>query len=361
MHTVKTMKTTAYLKTSSVSLILFLPLSFLLSAPDRDSADPLHPDSESAFKEVAFLGLVATNLSPEVSGRLGFPGNLYLNVAQVSSGGPAEKAGLKRGDVLKKLDDQILVNPEQLVALVRSKEIGDEVNLSIMREEKEKSLKVKLGSKNVTGVAGNLNRLHQFDENFNHRAFPNAQALEERLRRQIERQTRIFGQRGRNRKPVSPEIMEKFDVDGDGKLSPIERDKAIDEGAIEGKDLGFGLNLDFGPGPDFEKMIKDAQRRGGVSTWSSVTGSAKTKIVNSDADGTYEFSSEDGDKRFKVTSADGGVLFDGPVNTEDERAEMPEHLLERLETLEGSVRIRTDQRLPGLQKQNPKKKDRRAL
>ena len=349
------------MKTSSVSLILLLPLTFLLSAPERDSAGPLHPASESAQEEVAFLGLVATKLMPDIRRQLGLSGNLYLNVAQVSSGGPAEKAGLKRGDVLKKLDDQILVNPEQLVALVRSMEIGDEVNLSISREEKEKSLKVKLGRKKETGVAGNLNRIHKFDEKFNHRAFPKAQDLEERIRRQIERQTRIFGQRGRNRKPVSPEIMEKFDVDGDGKLSPIERDKAMDEGAIEGKDLGFGLNLDFGPAPDFEKMIKDAQRRGGVSTWSSVTGSAKTKIVNSDADGTYEFSSEDGDKRFKVTSADGAVLFDGPVNTEDERAAMPEHLLERLKTLEGSVRIHIDQRLPGLQKQSPNKKDRRAL
>ena len=355
------MKTTAHLKTSSVSLILLLPLTFLLSAPDRDSGDPLHPAAESAQEEVAFLGLVATKLSPDVRRQLGLSGNLFLSVVQVSPNSPAQKAGLKQGDVLKNFDDQILVNPEQLAELVRSKEIGDEVNLSILREEKEKNLKVKLGRKKETDVAGNLNRIHKFDEKFNHRAFPNAQALEERIRRQIERQTRIFGQRGRNRKPVPPEIMEKFDVDGDGKLSPIERDKAMDEGAIEGKDLGFGLNLDFGPGPDFEKMIKDAQRQSGVSTWSSVTGSAKTKIVNSDADGTYEFSSEDGDKWFKVTSADGGVLFDGPVNTEDERAAMPEDLLERLKTLEGSVRIRIDQRLPGLPNQNPKKKDRRAL
>ncbi len=349
------------MKTSFISLLLLLPLTFLLSAPDRDSGDPLHSGAAAPQEEVAFLGLVATKLLPTTSRQLGLSGSLYLSVARVSPGGPAEKAGLKQGDVLKKLDDQILVNPEQLVELVRTNEIGEEVNLSILRDGKQKSLRVKLGRKKMTGVADNFNRIQKFDEKFNHRAFPDAQALQERIRRQIERQTRTFGQRGRAREPVSPEIMEKFDVDGDGKLSPIERDKAMDEGAIQGKDLGFGLNLDFGPGPDFEKMIKDAQRRGGVSTWSSVTGSAKTKIVNSDADGTYEFSSEDGDKRFKVTSADGGVLFDGPVNTEDERAAMPEGLLERLETLEGSVRIRIDQRLPGLQKQNPKKKDRRAL
>ena len=55
-------------------------------------------------------------------------------------------------------------------------------------------------------------------------------------------------------------------------------------------------------------MLKDARRHGASSSWSSVSGTAKTKVVNVDQDGTYEFSSEDGDKRFKATSLDGQVL-----------------------------------------------------
>jgi len=351
------MKLPAFMKPLSLILALLLPLASIFAVPAGDSDDPLNPARGSQETEVAFLGLLATKLSPVVSRQLGLSGNLYLSVAVVSPDGPAEKAGLKQYDILKKLDDQILVNPEQLVELVRSRTVGQEVSLSILREGKEKTLKVKLGGKKTSGIAGSFNRIQKFEQ----RAFPDAQALEERIRRQIERQTRGFGQRGRNLEPVSPEIIEKFDADGDGKLSPLERDKAADEGAIPGIDLGFGLNLDFGPGPDFQKMIRDAQKRGGVSAWSSVSGTAKTKIVNSDADGTYEFTSEDGDKHFKVTSADGKVLFEGPVNTDDERAAMPEHLLDRLETLEGSVRIRIDQSLPGSKKENQKKKDRRAL
>lgn len=350
-----------YMKASSFLVILFLPLAFLWSEPVRDSVGQIHPNPESPQEEVAFLGLVATKITPDIKRQLGLSGNLYLSVLQVSPNSPAEKAGLRHDDILKMLDDQILVNPEQFVELVRSKEIGEEVTLSLLRNGKEKTLKVKLGRMKKSRIADNFNRIQKFDGKFNHHAFPDAQALHERIRRQIERQTRIFGQRGRNHKPVSPQIMEKFDVDGDGKLSPLERDKAIDEGAISANDIGFGLNFDFGPGPDFEKMIKDAQTQGGVSAWSSVTGSAKTKIVNSDADGTYQFTSEDGDKRFKVTSVDGAVLFDGPVNTEEERAAIPKGLLNRLETLEGSVRIRIDQGLPGSKKGNPKKKERRAL
>ena len=101
----------------------------------------------------------------------------------------------------------------------------------------------------------------------------------------------------------------------------------MDEGAISKNRFDFGLNLDLGPAPDFQKMIKEARKRGAISSWSSVSGSVKTKIVNSDGDGTYEFSSEDGDKHFKVTSADGEVLFEGPVNTDDQRTAIPEALL----------------------------------
>ena len=142
---------------------------------------------------------------------------------------------------------------------------------------------------------------------------------------------------------MTPEIIEKFDADGDGRLSLLERDKAVAEGAISGKRFDFDLNLDLGPGPDFQKMIKEARKRGAISSWSSVSGSVKTKIVNSDDDGTYEYTSEDGDKHFKVTSADGEVLFEGWVNTDDQRAAVPEALLDHLESLEGSVRINLDQ------------------
>jgi hypothetical protein len=358
------MKPLAFMKPLSLILALLLPLASLLAEPVRDSEGPLNPVLESPETEVTFLGLVATKLSPVVSRQLGLSGNLYLSVALVSPDGPAEKAGLRQYDILKMLDDQMLVNPEQLVELVRSRKVGQEVSLSILRSGKEKTLKAKLGSKKTSKVQAQGHANFQIIGNdlpWRGAVFPDAKALEERIRKQIERQTRAFGQRGRNIEPVSPEIIEKFDADGDGKLSPLERDKASDEGAIPGKNLGFGLNLDFGPGPDFQKMIRDAQKRGGVSAWSSVSGTAKTKIVNSDADGTYEFTSEDGDKQFKVTSAAGEVLFDGPVNTDNDRAAMPEGLLDRLEKLEGSVRIRIEQNLPGSKKENQKKKDRRAL
>ena len=333
------MKFFAFVKPLSLTFALLLPSVSLLAAPDGNADDPPKPVSLPEESKVAFLGLLATKLSPVVGRQLGLPANLYLSVAMVSPDGPSEKAGLKQYDILKKLDDQILINPEQLVELVGSKKIGQEVSLSILRGGEEKILKVKLGAKKRLGIAGPFNRIQRFERP----SFPDAQALEERILNQLDRTLRPFGQRGLNFEPLSSEIIEKFDADGDGRLSRLERDKAVDEGAISGKRFDFGPNLDLGPAPDFQKMIKEARKRGAISSWSSVSGSVKTKIVNSDGDGTYEYTSEDGDKHFKVTSADGEVLFEGPVNTDDQRAAIPEALLDHLESLEGSVRINLDQ------------------
>ena len=103
------------------------------------------------------------------------------------------------------------------------------------------------------------------------------------------------------------------------------------------------------------------KQRGGASSWSSVSGSAKTKIVNSDVDGSYEFTSADGKKHFRVISSDGEVLFDGPVDTEEERGAIPGGLLERLESLEGSVRINIRQFGADLKLQPNKKKEKSSL
>ena len=340
------MKLFAFVKTLSLTLTLLLPSASLLAAPGGNADDPPKPARLPEESKVAFLGLLATKLSPVVGSQLGLPANLYLSVAMVSPDGPSEKAGLKQYDILKKLDDQILINPEQLVELVRSKKVGQEVSLSILRGGEEKTLKVKLGAKKRLGI-GPLNRIQRLKLP----SFPEAQALEEsilnqeRILNQLDRTLIPFGQWGwgLNLEPLSPEIIETFDADGDGRLSRLERDKAVDEGAISGKRFDFGPNLGLGSGPDFQKMIKEARKRGAISSWSSVSGSVKTKIVNSDDDGTYEYTSEDGEKHFKATSPEGEVLFDGPVDTDDQRAAMPEALLDHLESLEESVRINLDQ------------------
>lgn len=90
-----------------------------------------------APKKVTFLGVVATALGPVVADQLDLPQGFGLAVESVMPESPATQAGIKPSDILKQLNDQLLVDPNQLATLVRSFKEGDSVNFTIIRKGKE--------------------------------------------------------------------------------------------------------------------------------------------------------------------------------------------------------------------------------
>ena len=67
----------------------------------------------------------------------------------ITEGGPSEKAGLKAGDVIKKVGGNDIDNYQALVAEIRKRKPDDKMNLSIIRGEEEKELVVTLGDRNA--------------------------------------------------------------------------------------------------------------------------------------------------------------------------------------------------------------------
>jgi putative serine protease PepD len=51
-------------------------------------------------------------------------------------GGPAAKAGLKPGDIITDFDGRAITGPEELIVAVRSRDIGDSVVLTYLRDGK---------------------------------------------------------------------------------------------------------------------------------------------------------------------------------------------------------------------------------
>jgi putative serine protease PepD len=76
----------------------------------------------------------------------------YMGVgAQISTSGtgilpgsPAQKAGLKAGDVIIEFDGKKINSPEELIVSVRSKNVGDRVTLVFMRDGAKKSVTLNL-------------------------------------------------------------------------------------------------------------------------------------------------------------------------------------------------------------------------
>lgn len=119
---------------------------------------PAKPDGEGSRIEMGvFLGVMSLRVTEEVKAQLALPAGFGLMVEAILPGSPAEKAGLKRHDVLLAFGDQELVNPEQLLALVRRRQKGDEVILRVMSEAKIKEVPVVLDEGPVETVAGAAN------------------------------------------------------------------------------------------------------------------------------------------------------------------------------------------------------------
>lgn len=98
---------------------------------------------------VTFLGVETSEVPRVLSEQLGLAKGFGLVVDYVVPDGPAATAGVQQNDVLKMLNDQILMQPDQLAKLVRSYPEGTNVTLTILRKGQESRLTVKLGKKEV--------------------------------------------------------------------------------------------------------------------------------------------------------------------------------------------------------------------
>ena len=67
-------------------------------------------------------------------------------IEQVNSGSAADKAGIERGDVVTKVDDEIVTGSDSLVATIRGHRPGDKVTLTVVRGDKPRTIDVTLDS-----------------------------------------------------------------------------------------------------------------------------------------------------------------------------------------------------------------------
>ena len=76
--------------------------------------------------------------------------NLSVNqgayVAEVTSGSPADQAGIKQGDIITAIDGEEITSSDGVVLAVRSHNVGDKVKVTLMRGSQQMDVEVTLGS-----------------------------------------------------------------------------------------------------------------------------------------------------------------------------------------------------------------------
>lgn len=88
------------------------------------------------------LGILIQDLTPKLAQAFGLTIDHGVVVSQVVKDSPAEKAGIKPGDVITEANGQTIRNANQLRTLVGLLRIGTEVKLNIIRDGKQQTINI---------------------------------------------------------------------------------------------------------------------------------------------------------------------------------------------------------------------------
>ena len=244
-----------------------------------------HMHEQESKEPITYLGVETSDVPRVLSAQMGLPRGFGVVVDHVAANSPASTAGLQPNDIIKMLNDQIIVDPSQLGKLIRSFADGTTVNLTVLRKGQELKLTVKLAKRDVSSNHNPFgsNKDWRFDDlgemDFNFQ-MPDMTAIRDVVQRAQAEAMRA----GEEARKAASRFRIVTTDDDSTKLTKV--------------DLG------------------------------------KATISFSDEHGELKLERVDGKKMLTATDADGKVTFQGPIDTDEQRAKIPANVRERVEKLE---------------------------
>jgi serine protease Do len=108
------------------------------------------------FPGGTYLGVNLAEIDANRAKELKLKEDYGVEITRVEDGSPAEKAGVKAGDVVLEYNGQRVEGMEQFGRMVRETPPGREVKLTISRDGNQQTLTAMLGSRRSRAYAGNL-------------------------------------------------------------------------------------------------------------------------------------------------------------------------------------------------------------
>lgn len=122
---------------------------------------PTHPKAplgrkgrEFSWERRKYIGAYLDELNKEMSAFFGIKDGTGLLVNRLTPKGPAEKAGLKVGDVIVKAEGRRVETVNGLSGAVQDKKKGDKIKLEVLRDKKPLSLDVEVEEEESGGIVG---------------------------------------------------------------------------------------------------------------------------------------------------------------------------------------------------------------
>ena len=284
---------------------------------------------QAPSKPTPYIGVITTPPPAVLSAQLGLAEGFGLVVSDVLPDSPAAKAGVQRYDVLTKFNDQQLVDSGQFSTLVRALKKDTEASLTLVRKTQEQKVTVKIDERLLPerrpfpspgGFPGGDMRHMQGD-------FDRGQMDSHRQDRM-----RAYGEKMR-------EFQDRMK---DWQKNPSAEKPKPPEPPIGGGDASIQP----------EDILREV-RPGGVARIrllrpdGAVTyNMANARLVMKDDSGEVELTMHDGKRSLVARNAQGETIFDGPIDTEEQRKTLPEDVRKKIETIEVQRKLAEAPQLP---------------
>jgi len=283
------------------------PLALRINLP---AAAP-EPDARGLIR-ATFLGVATEALTPPLAEQLNIdfvPGVLTIAVID---GSPAAKAGVKRHDIIQKIDDQPIAHPDELRQIIRAAHPGHKAALHILRDGRPITLQAQLVEEKVlenpTGLITPDRLQWMKPDRFD--IPPTDGALDEDIQA-------LFEQLG----PQMEQMRQQ--------MRRLMEDRPLPMPEFPRLDLKL-------------EMPRLAPGEGGVSV-STYTDMDHTITITRDAKGA----------RAEVRNRDGEVIFEGPWQTEEDKAQAPEELRRKIDAVDRPLHDRMRPRPWPQRRNNP--------
>ncbi len=288
-----------------IACLAFLPVMGVAQTPPAPPQPPgqPHPPAPGGHEKapkvpVIFLGVETSQVPTVVSEQLGLSKGLGLVVEYVVPDSPAAAAGIQQNDILKMLNDQILIEPSQLRKLLQTFADGTDVTLTVLRKGQEQKVTVKL-------IKKERQQRHSWapgDKHDSHWDFDDTGDLDEQMQGLKEQlQEQVGAQRGMIRETVMKAHEAARRAREDARRAAREiRILSQDHGALKASKIDLG----------------------------------NAQIVFSDDKGEMKLDTVNGKKRLIAKDPQGKLLFGGLVETKEDLEKVPADVRERYEKLQ---------------------------
>lgn len=127
-------------------------IGYAFAVPSNNARKIVEDIMEFGDVRKGILGIRGLGITPEAIRQLELQESQGVFVSEVTPGSGADKSGIRQKDIIRKIDNIAINKFSDLTGYINSKRPGDEVNVTLLRDGKEKEVNVKLTELNVFAI-----------------------------------------------------------------------------------------------------------------------------------------------------------------------------------------------------------------